>query len=132
MLAHAVAGALDLHDDGMMEQPVEQRSGDDGVAEHLAPFGEAAVGGEDHGALFVAGVDELEEQIAAAWRDRQVSDLVDDEQCRPAQIADALTKHAIAFGLGQRSDDVRQSGEVDASADLYGGREKRRRAHADN
>ena len=31
-------------------------------------------------AFFVAGVDELEEQVAAAGRDRQVADLVDDEQ----------------------------------------------------
>jgi len=39
MLAHAVAGAFDLHDDGMMQEPVEQRGGDDGIAEHVAPFG---------------------------------------------------------------------------------------------
>jgi len=35
MLAQAVAGALDLHDDGMVEEPVQQRGGDDGIAEHL-------------------------------------------------------------------------------------------------
>ena len=40
VLAEPVAGALDLHDDGVMQQPVEQRCGDHGVAEHLAPFGE--------------------------------------------------------------------------------------------
>ena len=34
MLAHAVAGALDLDDDGVMEQPVEQCGGDHGIAEH--------------------------------------------------------------------------------------------------
>ena len=43
MLAHAIAGALDLNDDGVMEQAVEERGGDDGIAEHLAPLGEAAV-----------------------------------------------------------------------------------------
>ena len=41
--AQAVAGAFDLDDDGMVEQPVEQRGGDDGVAEDLAPLGEATV-----------------------------------------------------------------------------------------
>ena len=66
MLAHAIAGALDLNDDGMMEQPIEQRRGDNRITEDVAPFGKAAVGSEDHRALFVAGVDELEEQIAAA------------------------------------------------------------------
>lgn len=70
MLAHAVAGTFDLDHDGMVQQPVEQCGGDDGIAEDLTPFGEAAIGGEDHGALFVAGVDELEEQVGAAWRDR--------------------------------------------------------------
>ncbi len=56
VLAEAVAGSLNLHHDGMVEQPVEEGGGDDGIAEHLTPFGKAAVGGEDHGAAFVAGV----------------------------------------------------------------------------
>ena len=43
MLPQAVAGTFDLHDDGMMEQSVEQRGGDDGIAEDIAPFCEAAV-----------------------------------------------------------------------------------------
>src|SRR4051812_15696682 len=34
VLSQAVAGALDLHDHGVVEQPVQQRGGDDGVAEH--------------------------------------------------------------------------------------------------
>jgi len=34
VLAHAVARALDLDDDGVVEQPVEQRGGDDGIADH--------------------------------------------------------------------------------------------------
>ena len=92
VLAQAIARALDLDDDGVVKQPVEQRGGDDGIAEDLAPFGKAAVGGEDHGALLVAGVDELEEQIAAAGDDRQVADLVDDEQREAAEEADLLAQ----------------------------------------
>ena len=80
VLTQAVAGAFDLDHHGMMEQSVEQRGGDDGIAEDLAPFGKAAVGGEDHRAFLVARVDELEEQVAAAVGDRQVADLVDDEE----------------------------------------------------
>ena len=90
------------------------------IAEHLAPFGEAAVGGEDHGALLVSGIDELEEQIAAAGRDRQVSDLVDDQQRGSGQEADAFPELAFALGLGQRGDDVGERGEVDAAAGLDG------------
>ena len=44
VLAQAIARAFDLHDDGVVQQPVQKGRGDDGVAEHLAPLGEAAVG----------------------------------------------------------------------------------------
>src|SRR5580692_6571274 len=77
VLAQPIAGTLDLHDDGVMQQSVEQCRGHDRIAEYLAPLGEAPVRGEDHGALLVAGVDQLEEQIAGAGTDAQVSDLID-------------------------------------------------------
>jgi len=35
VLSQAVAGAFDLHDDGVVQQPVEQGGGDDGLAKHL-------------------------------------------------------------------------------------------------
>ena len=50
----------------------------------------------------VAGVDELEEQIAAAGHDRQVADLVDDQQGGPAEEADPLLQAALALGRGER------------------------------
>jgi hypothetical protein len=120
MLAHAIAGALDLNDDGMMEQPIEQRRGDNRITEDVAPFGKAAVGSEDHRALFVAGVDELEEQVAAASGDRQVADFVDDEQRTTAQEADFLAQRALAFGLGEDGDEIGQRDEVDAFAGANG------------
>ncbi len=43
VLAHAIAGALDLNDHGVMEQSVEERGGDDRIAEDVAPFCEATV-----------------------------------------------------------------------------------------
>ena len=90
MLAETIAGAFDLDDDGMVEEAVQQGCRDDGIAEDLAPFGEAAIGGEDHRPFFVAGVDELEEEVGAAGGDRQVADLVDDEQAGAAVEAELL------------------------------------------
>ena len=90
MLVQTVAGALDLNDDGVVQQSVEQGRGDDGIAEHLAPLGEAAVGGEDHGAALVSGVHQLEEQVAAAGHDRQVADLVYDQPYREEMPVNAL------------------------------------------
>jgi hypothetical protein len=73
MGTEAVAGAFDLDDDGVVEEAIEQGGGDDWVAEEVAPFGETAVRGEDHGTFFVAGVDQLEEEVGAAVADRQVT-----------------------------------------------------------
>ena len=116
--AQAIAGALDLDDDGVMQQPVKQRRGN-GVGEDLTPLGEAAVGGQDHGALLVARVDELEEEIGAAGRDWQVADLVDDEQAAAAQEADLLDQAAFAFGTAERLDQLGQSAAVDPPAGLH-------------
>jgi hypothetical protein len=43
MLAQAIACALDLDDDGVVKQAIEQGCCDDGMAEDVTPFGEAAV-----------------------------------------------------------------------------------------
>ena len=120
MLTQAIARALDLDDDGVVKEPVQEGRGDDGITKNFAPFGKAAIGGEDHGALFVAGVDELEEQIAAAGNDRQVADFVDDEQREAAEEPDLLAQGAFAFGLGERADEVGERGEVDAATGFDG------------
>ena len=39
----------------MVKQPIEQCRGDNRVPKDLTPFGEAAIGGEDHGTALVAG-----------------------------------------------------------------------------
>jgi len=68
VLAHAIAGAFDVHDHGVVEQPAQQSRGNDEIAEHLAPLAKAVVGGQDHGAVFVAGVDRLKEQVLSCTR----------------------------------------------------------------
>ena len=116
MLAQAIAGALDLDDDRVMQEAVEESRCDNGIAEDLAPFGESAVRREDHGALFISSIDELEEQIAAAWDDGQIADLVDHQEGSAREIADALAQRSLALGLGERSNNICESGEDDASA----------------
>jgi len=53
--AHAVALAVDLKDCGVVEEAVEDRGGDGGVFEDLAPAGDASVGGQDDRSVFVSG-----------------------------------------------------------------------------
>ena len=96
MPTQAVARAIDLDDDGMMQQPVEQRGCDHGTAEDVAPFRKAAVRGEDHRALFVARIDQLEEQVAAAGYDREVTDLIDDQERGPAVEPEPLAQRGLS------------------------------------
>ena len=101
-----------------MEQAIEQSRCDDGIAEDLTPFGKAAVGCEDHCPFLVAGVDELEEQIAAAGHDGQITDFVDNQEGWSAEEADALLQAALAFGAGKCGDELGERREVDALAGL--------------
>jgi hypothetical protein len=101
MLAQAVAGTFNLNDHGMVQKSVQQGRCDDRIAENLAPFTETAIGGQDHRASLVAGVDQLEEQVACTGADGEIADLIDDQQRGAAQEANALAQSPFAFGLGK-------------------------------
>jgi hypothetical protein len=60
-----------------MHQSVD--NGDDAgrVREHLAPFGERAVGGHEGRLEFVTAVDDVEQQIGVAIAVGEVTDFVD-------------------------------------------------------
>ena len=70
---------------GVVDEPVDEGGGDHRVAEDLAPGLEAAVAGDDDRAAFVAARDQGEEQVGGLAFQRQVADLVDDEQARSAR-----------------------------------------------
>ena len=111
---------------GAVQQAVEQRGGDDRIAEDLSPFGEAAVRGQDYRAFLVAGVDELEEQVRAcggppAPGDGQVADLVDDQQGCAGMMGNLLCEPPLALGDGETVDDLGEGGAADAPSGLYGG-----------
>ena len=120
MLAQSIARPLDLDDGRMVKKAVKQSGRDHGVSKNMSPFGKSAIGGQDHGALFVTGVDELKEEIAAAWHDWEVADLVDDEQGEAAEELDFLTQNSLAFCLGEGADDIGEAAEIDAASGLHG------------
>ena len=43
VLTKAVVRALDLNDNGVVQQPIHERGGDDRIAEDIAPFCKAAI-----------------------------------------------------------------------------------------
>ena len=95
-----------------MEDPVQDGRGDHRVAEDLVPLGEAAVGGQDQGSLLVAAGDELEEQMRAVTVDRDVADLVDDEELGLAVKLQTLLDPVLGIGLGQGRDKRHGLGKV--------------------
>ena len=68
------------------------------------PVPEALVAGEDHRPAFVTAADELEEQRGGLTVDRQISDLVDDEQARDREDLELVVEAALAQRLGERGE----------------------------
>jgi hypothetical protein len=82
------ARALDLDGDGVVQEAIEERASDEDLSQSEKPRFEVRII-----AFFIAGVDELEEQVVAAGSDREVADFVDDEQRKSAVIARAERRH---------------------------------------
>ena len=61
VVAEAVAVAVEVEDDGAVEEPVEHGGGDGAVAEDLTPGRDATVGGQHDAGLEVALRDDLEQ-----------------------------------------------------------------------
>ena len=99
-----------------MQEAIEDGSGDDAIAEHLAPGTEALVAGQDHRPAFIAPADELEEQVGADPIDRQVADLVDDQQSWCRVDLELFVEPAFGVSLGQVGDEVGRGGKEDAIA----------------
>jgi hypothetical protein len=71
----------------VVDEPVDHGGGDDGVAEDFAPSSEGFVGGDDDGGPFVAGGDELEEQVGGFGFEGDLADFVDDQEGVAAESA---------------------------------------------
>jgi hypothetical protein len=59
-------------------------------------------------------------RLPPARNDWQISDLVHDQERGPAKESDALAQLSFPFGLGESTDDVGETCEVDATACLDG------------
>src|SRR5207245_568407 len=86
----------------------------------LPPAAEALVAREDHGAALVAAADELEEQVRPLAVDRQVPDLVDDEQAGHGVDLELVVEAAFGERACEGSDEDGGRGEEYAIAMLDG------------
>src|ERR671931_934836 len=86
--ARAVALAFERDNGGVVAEPVDEGGGDHGVAEDLAPLLEAAVAADGDRASLVAAGDEREEEVGGLPLEREVADLVDDQEVVALQAAE--------------------------------------------
>ena len=99
-----------------MKQPVEDGGGDNGVPEHGAPLADGAVLCDHHGAFLIAPTDELEEQVGRIRLERQITELIDNEELRLGKARQALFQPPIAMGFGKRSHESRGRDELNGVA----------------
>ncbi len=97
----AVGVAVDGDDLGVVDEAVDECGGNDIVGEDFAPAAEWHVRGDQDRALFVAAGDELEEQVGGIGVERQVADLVDDDQPVAAEPFEFGDQAAGGVCLGQ-------------------------------
>src|SRR3954463_14829700 len=101
-----------------MQDAIEDRGGDHAVAEDIAPCAKALIAGQNHRAALVATTDQLEEEIRSGAVDRQVADLVDDQEARDGEELQLLFEPALCEGGGELGDHRGGGGEEHAVAVL--------------
>src|SRR4051794_170266 len=116
LVLERVGIALEAKDLGVVDEPVDHRGGDDVVAEDLAPAAERLVAGDDQARAFVAARDEHEHQIRGLRVERDVADLVDDQQRDPLQASEFVVEAALALRVGEERDPFGRGPERDAMA----------------
>ncbi len=79
-MIHALARAVELDEPSVVHDAVDDRRGELVVSEHHAPFRELDVGGDDEAAPLVAVAHDLEQEPRALLVERDVAELVDDEE----------------------------------------------------
>jgi hypothetical protein len=95
----------------VVQKAIEDRGGQDFVAEDGAPLGDELIGGDQQAATLIATRHELKEEMGAAACEGEVPELVDDEQLRFAEKHQPIGELPLGLGLGQRREQRRGAGK---------------------
>src|SRR5277367_1220744 len=85
-LAEAVAFAIHLEDLAAMRQAIQQSRCHPFTLKHLVPFAECQVAGDEQALAFITIGEHLEEQLGAAAAEREVAELVTDQEVEPIEL----------------------------------------------
>ena len=109
--APAIVAGLD--DVAGVREPVEQRGGHLGIGKDGGPLGKGQVGGDDDRGALVKAADQVEQQLAAGLGERQVAELVEDDEVDTGEaVGDAALAANLDLGLElvDEVDDVEEAG----------------------
>lgn len=90
----------------MVRDAIQERGCHLGIAEDSDPLPELQVGGDDDARFFVELADQVEQQCAAGFRERDIAQLVDDDAIQGRQLPDDLSGIAVGLFLDQRVDQI--------------------------
>jgi hypothetical protein len=76
-ILQAITFASDVDGPGMVQQPIQNRGCNDGIAKDRSPISVAFVGSQDDASAFVTSPDQLNEDGCSHVVQRQVAHLVD-------------------------------------------------------
>ena len=82
MFFQSVAVSFNVNDPAMMEEPIQDGGGDDGIAEEFLPIGKAFVRCDNSGAFLIAIGDELEKEISFTAVHGEIAHLIHNNQGR--------------------------------------------------
>ena len=106
-----------------MGKAVEQRRRHLGVAEHAGPFAEAQVGRDDDAGALVELAQQMEQQGAAGGAERQVAELVKDDEVGIGEPPGDLPRLSLKLLLFEGVDELNGREEPDALAVMLDGLE---------
>ena len=104
-----------------MGEAVKQRRRHLGVAEHGSPFAEAQVGRDDDAGSLVELAEQMEEQRSAGGAERQVAELVKDDEVGIGEPPGDLPRLSLKLLLFEGVDELNGREEPDALAVMLDG-----------
>ena len=96
-----------------MRQPVQQGRRHAFPLEDLAPLTERQIAGEQETGPFIAIREDLEQQLGAGAAEREVSQLITDQQIHPIELAQEAVQLILLLGFLQACDQRGRRVELD-------------------
>ena len=115
-LVEPVAVTVHLEDVDVVGEAIEERAGEALGAEHLGPFVEGQIGGDQGRAPLVALAEHLEQQLGAGLRQRHEAEFVDDQKLVGGELLLEPQQLLVIAGLDEFVDQRGGGDEADREA----------------